>query len=151
MATIYFASPFFNPEQVERERRLVTTLRELGFEVFAPSESCILPPDASEELRNKVYQENIDNLSTADICFCVTDGKDIGTIWEAGFFSATKYANEEDEKKLVYYCETLGDHAFNVMLAKSGDLIYTSFEQFKNNFVQDIEEDRVIAYVGKIQ
>ena len=70
---VYFASPFFNPEQVERERRLVNVLRQQGFEVYAPSESCVLKPDASQAERDQVFQDNINHLKSADLIFAVTD------------------------------------------------------------------------------
>ena len=158
---VYFTSPFFNPEQVERERRLVNMLRQQGFEVYAPSESCILKPDASQAERDQVFQDNINHLKSADVIFAVTDGKDIGTIWEAGFaygyYEALKDAmkvkapcHHFTRKYLAYYCETLGDHAFNVMLAKSADYVFTKqedaeklAEMIKNGVKQD--------YVGKIQ
>lgn len=155
---VYFASPFFNDEQVERERRLVNLLRKQHFTVYAPSESCVLKPDATQEERDKVFRDNIKNMVDADIIFVVTDGKDIGTIWEAGFFygqlnAIRNYASERFQKAnkyIAYYCETLGDRPFNVMLAKSADFVFTKQEEVEN-FAAMILNGVKQNYAGKIQ
>ena len=38
---IYFASPWFTPEQEEREERLKAKLRSLGFDVHSPKEEAV--------------------------------------------------------------------------------------------------------------
>lgn len=144
---VYFASPFFNEEQIERERRLVNALRQMHFDVYAPSEHGILKPNAIEADRINTFDENIYQLDNADICFCVTDGKDIGSIWEAGYF----YCQTIDtHKKLIYYCETLGDNPFNVMLALSASYVITSMDELANLpgiILNDVEN----KYAGKVQ
>lgn len=155
---VYFASPFFNPEQIERERRLVGILREQGFIVFAPSESGTLKPDADEAERNKIFAENVRMITRADIVFVVTDGKDIGTIWESGFACGLneyhrRFNNSNTEfieKTIVYYCETLGDNPFNVMLAKSGHMVLTN-EQQARQLAAYILNGMEVKHVGKIQ
>jgi nucleoside 2-deoxyribosyltransferase len=118
---IYFASPFFTPEQTEREERLKRKLRELGYDVWSPKENCVCPPNATEQQRHDVFKQNISGIINSDILFAVTDGKDMGTIWEAGYgYSCCK---------IVYYCETLGNNQFNLMLAESADVVLTKFEQ----------------------
>ena len=48
-----------------------------------------------------------------NIIFAITDGKDMGTIWEAGFSYASK-------KPIIYFAEHLNGRPFNLMLAKTG-------------------------------
>ena len=147
---VYFASPFFNDEQIERERRLVSILRDLYFDVYAPSEHGVLTPNASDTDRQRIYEDNVTNLEQADICFCVTDGKDIGTIWEAGYFSCLKRSDNANKHVLVYYCETLGDRPFNVMLAKSGTYVITKQEDLYKlpaMICNKVKQN----YVGKVQ
>lgn len=130
---IYFASPFFNKEQVEREERLKAKLRELGYDVFSPKESCHLEKTASLDSQKNVFESNISAIQNCDILFAVTDGKDMGTIWEAGYangINATSYKTKC--KMIIYYCETLGDGVFNLMLAQSADAVITSFEEMNN-------------------
>lgn len=147
---IYFASPWFTPEQEEREERLKAKLRELGFDVWSPKESCVCPPNASKEMRKKTFDDNCDNIMTSDIIFAVTDGKDMGTIWEAGYANGINAANVKAPILVVYYCETLGDGKFNLMLAQSGDIIITDFEDL-NNLPEMVEKGKGQAYVGKIE
>ena len=71
---IYFASPWFNPDQAEREERVKGRLRELGFDVWSPKDNCVCSPSADEETRQKVFSDNIYNIETCDILFAITDG-----------------------------------------------------------------------------
>lgn len=149
---IYFASPWFTPEQEEREERLKAKLRELGFNVWSPKESIVCPPNASEEMRKATFDGNCDNIKDCDIIFAVTDGKDMGTIWEAGYANGLNAAYGPDVPKIlvVYYCETLGDGKFNLMLAQSGDIIITKFEDL-DELPQLVEAGKGKGYAGKIE
>lgn len=147
---IYFASPWFTPEQEEREERLKAKLRELGFNVWSPKESCICPPDASNELRKKTFNDNCESIKVSDIIFAVTDGKDMGTIWEAGYANGLNATGARKPIVIVYYCETLGDGKFNLMLANSGDIIITKFEDL-DKLPDLIASGKGMAYAGKIE
>lgn len=157
---VYFASPFFNPEQVEREERLKAKLRELGFYVWSPKESFFCPPDADDNMRSHAFEGNINAIRDCDVIFVVTDGKDMGTIWEAGFAYGIKtlrtkifgYSNCQSSKPtVVYYCETLpAGGAFNLMLAQSGDIIITDFRDLEKLPVW-IESGERIGYAGDIE
>lgn len=139
----YLASPFFNETQVERMEYILKTLRKNGYCVFAPYESGVLPPDASDEERDKIFNSNIKAIEESESILCITDGKDIGTIWEAGYGKAL-------DKKIVYFCETLGSNPFNVMLAKSAISVYTDRSLFEN----DVESHTLLVkkgYRGDIQ
>ena len=124
MYDFYLASPFFNEEQSERERRICKTLREAGFTVFAPFEQGVLTPEATQTERDEIFYENVKALNLSSYVLAITDGKDIGTIWEAGY----GYARG---KQIIYYAETLGKNPFNVMLGKSSVGIFTNYEEFK--------------------
>lgn len=115
----YFASPFFNPEQVEREERLKQHLRTLGYKVLSPKESCKLDCNAAPSLQSDVFKSNCESIKHSTAVFAITDGKDMGTVWEAGYAFALG-------KPVVYYAETLGNKPFNLMLAKSGRAIFTN-------------------------
>lgn len=128
---IYFASPFFNEEQVEREERLKKELRRLGFEVFSPKEESLLKKDSTLCEQQKTFDCNINNIDDCDIIFGVTDGKDMGTIWECGYANGLNRTRKK-HIIIVYYCETLGNGKFNLMLARSADVVITRFEELKN-------------------
>ena len=140
---VYFASPFFNEEQIEREERCKAKLRVLGFNVWSPKENVVVTNNFSSEARTKAFQDNVRNIDNADIVFAITDGKDMGTIWEAGY----AYAKN---KIVVYYCETLGNNKFNLMLAESGNIIITDFEDLEK-LPELIELGAKTAYVGAIE
>lgn len=150
---IYFASPWFTPEQEEREERLKAKLRELGFKVWSPKEQAICGTFSDKKTREKIFRGNCAAIENSDIVFAVTDGKDMGTIWEAGYtcgYNERQRAVGYEPIKIVYYCETLGDGKFNLMLAESGDIVITKFEDVdKLPALLDAGED--YDYVGKIE
>jgi len=118
----YFASPFFSPEQIEREELLKSKLRSLGFKVFSPKEACHLANDACIADRDKVFNDNLQAIKSSLAVFSVTDGKDVGTIWESGYAFGL-------DKPIVYYADSLNGRPFNVMLAQSGKNVFTSHSQ----------------------
>ncbi len=141
--SLYFASPFFTPEQVEREERLKAKLRELGFEVWSPKEMCHLNKNATISEQTEVFNGNLSAMDKVDGVFVVTDGKDIGTIWEAGYAYALG-------KPIIYYCETLGNNVFNLMLARSGRLVITKFEDIDFTKIQ-MSDEQIFDYKGYIE
>ena len=150
---IYFASPWFTPEQEEREERLKAKLRSLGFEVHSPKEEAVCGAISDPETRQRIFQGNIDAIDESDIVFAITDGKDMGTIWEAGYAYGFNRACEiacAPKIKIVYYCETLGDGLFNLMLAQSGDIVITKFEDV-DKLPEMLAGGEKVAYVGRIQ
>lgn len=140
----YFASPFFNPEQVEREERMIAHLRGLGFKVFSPKESCHLDAKASQQSREDVFSSNCHAIDTSRAVFAVTDGKDMGTIWEAGYAYGTR-------KPVIYFAETLGDNQFNLMLAQSGRDVFTSQDEVTLNALSDALEGKGRKFRGDIE
>ena len=150
---VYFASPWFNPDQAEREERVKNKLRSLGFNVWSPKDNCVCSPIADEEMRQKVFDDNICNIETCDILFAITDGKDMGTIWEAGFANGINYMLKPTDRRIIiiYYCETLGPNGqFNLMLAQSGDIVITKFKDL-NKLPDLIREGEGLAYAGIVE
>lgn len=151
---VYFASPWFNPEQAEREERVKNRLRELGFNVWSPKDNSSLSPITDPVIREKIFTANVENIKSCDIIFAVTDGKDMGTIWEAGFangLNAGSFGEVGNPIKIVYYCETLGPNGqFNLMLAQSGDIVIKSFDDL-NKLPGLIENSEGLAYAGIVE
>lgn len=150
---VYFASPWFTPEQEEREERLKAKLRSLGFNVHSPKEEAICGAISDPETRQRIFQGNIDAIDSCNIVFAITDGKDMGTIWEAGYAYGIKERQRMlgwEPIKIVYYCETLGNGLFNLMLAQSGDIVITKFEDV-DKLPEMLAGGEKISYVGKIQ
>lgn len=150
---VYFASPWFNADQAERECRVKNKLRKLGFNVWSPKDNCVCSPIADEETRKKVFGDNVFNIETCNIIFVITDGKDMGTIWEAGFACGINHMLKPADRyiKVVYYCETLGPNGqFNLMLAQSGDIVITKFEDL-DKLPDLIREGEGLAYAGIVE
>lgn len=141
---IYFASPFFNPEQVEREERMIKHLRGLGFRVFSPKENCHLDAQASQESRDDVFGANCKAIQDSRAVFAVTDGKDMGTIWEAGYAYGLG-------KPVLYFAETLGNNKFNLMLAQSGRDAFQSQDEVTYNSVVDALAGHTRKFRGDIE
>lgn len=147
---VYFASGWFNPAADEEERRVLNKLKELGFDVFSPRDFFVLKPDATEEDRDRIFNENIKNIRSCDIFFGITDYKDMGTIWECGYACGLNmYSTNDMKRKIVYYAETLPEGApFNVMLGKSADIVITKFEDL-DKLPEWLETGH--KYEGKVQ
>ena len=149
---VYFASPWFNPDQAEREERVKGRLRELGFNVWSPKDNYVCSPIADEETRKNVFSDNCNNIDDCDILFAITDGKDMGTIWEAGYANGLNAASYPSKHKIiVYYCETLGPNGqFNLMLAQSGDIVVQNYKDL-DKLPELIEKNEGLAYVGIVE
>lgn len=140
----YFASPFFNDEQVEREERMINHLRGLGFKVFSPKEACHLDSKASQQSREEVFENNCNAIRNSRAVFAVTDGKDMGTIWEAGYAYGIR-------KPVIYFAETLGNNVFNLMLAQSGVDVFTSQEEVTEYSLISALKGNVRKFRGDIE
>lgn len=112
---VYLASPFFKPEQIERIEYIENLLEKHGYTVFSPRKEFVVKPNASSEDRKKGFQGNCNAIDNCDFVIAVTDGKDMGTIWEAGYAYSSGIP-------ILYFAETLGNNEFNLMLAESGKL-----------------------------
>lgn len=139
---VYLASPFFNEEQVEREERLKKKLRGLGITVLSPKEFCFCPPDASDELRTKTFEDNLKHIEEADAVFAITNGKDMGTIFEAGYAYGIS-------KPIIYFCEKLIGQ-FNLMLAQSGNVVLTN-DSFTLDDIQSALNGNKVKFEGEIE
>jgi nucleoside 2-deoxyribosyltransferase len=112
---VYIASPFFNPEQLERVEFIEKLLSAHNIKYFSPRKDTYVKPDSTDAERKQAFNDNLKGIIDCDFVLAVTDGKDVGTIWEAGYaFSA--------DVPVLYFAETLGDKPFNLMLAMSAKL-----------------------------
>ena len=128
MKSIYLASGWFNPTQAEELTRLENIFDERNnfFELASPRRIFVCPPNAPQEVQNETFYGNLRHIQQSDFLLVNTRDKDIGTIWEAGYAHA--YG-----KPIVYFCAGLPEGAkFNLMLAKSGIKVCTSFEELED-------------------
>ena len=128
MKKIYLASGWFNPTQESELTQLEKIFddRSNDFELASPRRIFVCPPDASKEVQDETFFGNLKHIQQSDFLLVNTRDKDIGTIWEAGYAHAYK-------KPIVYFCAGLPKGAkFNLMLARSGIKVCTSFEQLED-------------------
>lgn len=123
---VYLASPWFNDEQFERCEWLRDTLIDLGFNVFSPKDENLVIPDADLDWREQAFKGNINAINDCSFLIAITNGKDMGTIFECGHAYSIG-------KPIVYFAEGLNGQ-FNLMLAQSGKHVITSREQLVEDF-----------------
>lgn len=123
---MYLASGWFSPTAAEELDQLEGYFGGLeGVDMAAPRQIFVCPPDAPKEVQDQTFEGNLHHIETADFVFVNTRDKDIGTIWEAGYAYALG-------KPIIYYCAGLPPNAkFNLMLARSGIKVCTSFEELQ--------------------
>ena len=124
---VYLAAGWFNPVQAEELTRLeeICETRE-WIDLASPRRIFVCPPDAPKEVQDETFAGNLHHIETADFLIVNTRDKDIGTIWEAGYAHAKNVP-------IVYFCNGLPPGAkFNLMLARSGVKVCTSFDQLED-------------------
>ena len=135
MKKIYLAGGWFNPVQAEELTRLEQIFDERSdyFDLASPRRIFVCPPNAPKEVQDETFDGNLHHIKTSDFLLVNTRDKDIGTIWEAGYAFAF-------DKPIVYFCAGLPEGAkFNLMLARSGIKVCTSFEQLEDYLDRTIE------------
>ncbi len=125
---IYLASGWFNPVQAEELTCLekIFDVRSEFFDLSSPRRIFVCPPGAPKSVQDETFYGNLRHIQQSDFLLVNTRDKDIGTIWEAGYAHA--YG-----KPIVYFCAGLPEGAkFNLMLARSGIKVCTSFEELED-------------------
>ena len=135
MKKIYLASGWFNPTQ-DQELSMLENIfdkRQEHFKLSSPRRIFVCPPDAPRSVQDETFEGNLAHIKNADFLVVNTRDKDIGTIWEAGYAHALNIP-------IVYFCAGLPEGAkFNLMLARSGIKVCTSFEQLEDYLDRTIE------------
>lgn len=135
----YLASPFFTKEQVDRMQKVLQMLRFKKYIVYAPFEHGIVAAEEDSDTIYKTFMSNVEAIQSSHRVLAITDGKDMGTIWEAGYAYGIG-------KPVVYYAETLGKNPFNLMLSESGIGIFKSYDALReaaNNGNFEVKEEVV--------
>lgn len=122
---VYIAAPFFNPDQVTRVALVETLLEKHGLTYFSPRKQSAIGPISSPEVRKKSFEMNVNGIEEAEYLIAITDGKDMGTIFEAGHAYASNIP-------VIYVAFTIGkDGMFNLMLAESGKAACRTVEELE--------------------
>jgi nucleoside 2-deoxyribosyltransferase len=119
---IYIAGPFFNPEQLAIIEDIKKVLQFSGLEYFSPKDECMYEPGVTTP--EQVLDINVRALEQTDLTVCVTDGRDPGTMFEAGWCYAKSIP-------IIYlWLGGLPEQKFNLVLAASGSVVrsYTQLD-----------------------
>lgn len=139
---VYLASGWFNPNQRRRRDQVLEILENAGLQVYSPERDALIESSASEEERQSGIRRNIDEISNADFMVCITNEKDMGTIFEAG-------VAYEKMVPIVYFAEGL-DGPFNLMLAQSASVVTTSYGQLEDYMNDDELVEQIVNSEGKV-
>ena len=136
---VYLASGWFSPAAAEELTQLEDIFDKREWvDLASPRRIFVCPPDAPRETQDATFIGNLQHIVAADFLLVNTRDKDIGTIWEAGFAFAHK-------KPIVYFCAGLPEGAkFNLMLARSGVKVCTSFEDLEDYLDRCFESKSLI-------
>lgn len=147
---VYCAGGWFTPTQEERLYAVKDILESSGYSVFFPKEEALCQPDSSMDWRREVFEGNCKAIDSCSFMVSITDEKDMGTIWEAGYASGKG-------KPIIYFAETLNGHNFNLMLAQSGVAVALSRDELRE-ILNDpsvmegvINNKKVKEYSGEIE
>jgi nucleoside 2-deoxyribosyltransferase len=147
MNKCYIASGWFSPEWMEELENIKTVLDSHNLDYFSPKDENLCDEDSDVGFQDQVFEGNIKGLAECDWMICNTRNKDMGSIFEAGYFHSL-------DKPIVYFCAGLPPGAqFNLMLAASGVTVCTSLEDLDNYLDVCSREGDVLTrrYEGKIE
>jgi len=148
MNRCYIASGWFSPEWLEELENIKTTLDNNNLGYFSPKDENLCSPDSTVNFQDEVFNGNIRGMEECDWMLCNTRNKDMGSIFEAGYFHKLG-------KPIVYFCAGLPAGAqFNLMLAASGEAVCTSLEDLNDYLQRCINEGNTVLerrYGGKIE
>lgn len=143
----YIASSWFNPVANQEVNDIISALTDNEFDFFSPRDFFVCPPGADLETQKSTYDGNLHHLHESDFMICNTHGKDMGSIFEAGYFKAL-------EKPIIYFCAGLPEGAtFNLMLAQSGIKVCTSKDDL-NDYLSRCNDSNLLLiepYYGSIE
>ena len=136
---VYLASGWFSPDAAEELTQLENIFdKREWIELASPRRIFVCPPDAPRETQDATFSGNLEHIVNSHFLLVNTRDKDIGTIWEAGF----AYAHQ---KPIVYFCAGLPEGAkFNLMLARSGVKVCTSFEDLEDYLNRCLESNSLL-------
>jgi len=137
----YCASGWFSPAQEQSRLDVISAILESGMTVYSPKDDMLYAP--GEQAPSDVFLENCRQIEDSDLVVVSTEGKDLGTIFEAGFAHAINVP-------IVYYWKG-GTGKFNLMLAESGTATFTNKDELTQYLCMCQQNDDVfkVDYQGE--
>lgn len=117
----------------ERTRLTVySVLAKHRVNVYSPKDEAIVG-NANSPLGKRILDDNVRAIDSAAFCVVNTEGKDMGTLFEAGYAYAKGVP-------IIYYWEHADpDAKFNLMLAFSGVVVVSSADEL-DEYLDLLEE-----------
>ena len=125
---IYLAGPWFTDRQDEILQETKLTLDSVPVKYYSPKDEMLFTPGGPTD-PIAVLNSNTTAIKDADILVCVTDGKDTGTMFEAG------YACALDKPIFYLWVDHERGQKFNLMLGASG-IICMSFDELASQITE---------------
>jgi nucleoside 2-deoxyribosyltransferase len=133
---VYIAAPFFSPTQLAIVEAIKTVLNQNDIKFFSPKdESMFKQGDDPKD----IIDLNCNAITNCDAMVAVTDGKDVGTMFECGY----AYAN--NIPVIYVWLGHQPGQPFNLMLAASGEVVY------KITDIPDALTNNYFPYKGEIE
>lgn len=118
MSKCYIAAPFFNDKQLQIVEDIKAILEKQTIEYFSPKDESMFKQGDDPK---QILKLNCRAIEHSDFVIVVTDDKDVGTIWEAGYSFAFQVP-------ILYVWLSYEPHMkFNIMLAASGDAVVHTY------------------------
>lgn len=132
MYDVYLAGPFFNEHQIEVIAGIEDLMDEFAIGYFSPR-WCGMIDDKSTDIEKKaIFHKDIESIQNSRYVFAITDGKDMGTLFECGY----AFANNVP---IVYIALDLKG-PFNLMLAKSALRVVRSMDELRKMLCESVKE-----------
>lgn len=126
----YVAGPFFKPEQLESMSKLEAILEDHGFKMFRPRKDAgqIDMKTSTDTEMASTFNNDLEGICNSKIIFANMTYLDTGTAFELGYASSSKIASY----LLVDF--NTAKRPVNLMLAKTVNQIFTSYDEVKDWF-----------------
>lgn len=122
----YIAGPFFNATQLIIIELIKDTCKQAEMQFFSPKDESNFKQGDDPKV---VLQRNCDAIEDCNFIIAVTDDKDVGTMWEAGYAYACN-------KPIIYvWLGYKPDMSFNIMLAASGEAVVHDYKSLYNQLI----------------
>ena len=147
LGKVYLASGWFSPEWLQEVENIKEIFEKHKISYFSPKDENLCDASASESVQDQIFEGNITHLRKCEWMLCNTRNKDMGTIFEAGYFNCL-------EKPIIYFCDGLPDGAqFNLMLASSGIKVCRSLNELDEYLGRCAESGSLLVerYQGQIE
>jgi nucleoside 2-deoxyribosyltransferase len=128
----YIAAPWFNPRQLEILEEVKSCLDQVPLTYYSPKDEVLYVPGGDVNPK-EVLDTNVEAMDDANILVVITDGKDTGTMFEAG------YAHAMGMPIFYVWIDHKPGDKFNLMLGASGK-VCMNYEELISELTEFIIE-----------